>query len=425
MAVSTAALQKMLADLSPSDREKLFPGIDDALFQKIMKLDEEKMEKLLSLVVRFPGDHIRPGSPAVSPVSHSTARKKSAPRWFDKPICGLSKEGAKHLKDLTEQLRGSDNSHITERRQIRYLKKLKNMRIAVPDFFREEVNPKQLYRRLLAFCDSHDIPQEIISKMVPALVAYIQTGHMRPIIFIGEKGCGKTTAVRLLVKEALHIPTEVIKVPQLDGSHGMTGDCGTYQAADAGCIAIARIRLNSLIVAYLFDEIDKTSHSSVRASVDEELLSITDESCSEVYDNFLETTLVGLEHCPMFFTGNDLSAVSPILADRCTIIHFPNASADRIKSISRKFAGKKLSESIYRLIRFDYALMDRHIDRLVSQNITSIRKHQQMIEAVLASALNDALNQKSDDIVTTTEEMFSRAENAVAGGVKRKSGFVG
>ena len=65
---------------------------------------------------------------------------------------------------------------------------------------------------------------------------------MRPMIFVGEKGCGKTTAVKLLVEEGLKIPTEEIKIPQIDGSHGMTGDCGTYKYADVGCISRARLR---------------------------------------------------------------------------------------------------------------------------------------------------------------------------------------
>jgi ATP-dependent Lon protease len=254
-------------------------------------------------------------------------------------------------------------------------------------------------------------------------VEYLETGHMRPVLFVGEKGCGKTTAVRLLVEEALHLPTEVIKVPQTDGSHGMTGDNGSYQSADAGCIAKARLRADNLLVAYVFDEIDKVTHGRNHASVDDELLSITDESCSEVYDNYLETTLVGLEHCPMFMTANDLQQVSPILADRCTVILFPNADAVRIKSISRKYANKKLTSRLYRMIRFDYELMDTHIDNLVRHNVTSLRKHQQMIEAVLENALNVVLIQESEAVVRVTEEMFVDAEQAVLGTVKRRTGF--
>lgn len=347
----------------------------------------------------------------------------SGKAWHEKMISGLDKNGEKHLDELKNQLRNPGSSHHVDRKQVRYLDQLKKMRLEVPPFFRDTIDPKAMYKHLVGFCKANDIPEEIVARVVPALISYIETGHMRPIIFVGEKGCGKTTAVKLLVEEALKLPTEVIKVPQTDGSHGMTGDCGTYQSADVGCIAKARLRANSLIVAYVFDEIDKVSHDRNRASVDDELLSITDESCVDVADNYLETTLVGLEHCPMFFTANDLQKVSPILADRCTVIKFPNANASRIKSISRKYADKQLASNLYSMIRFNYELMETHIDKLVQHNVTSLRKHQQLIESVLGNALNIALVQETEEVVNVTEDMFVDAEQAVLGTVKRRTGF--
>lgn len=351
------------------------------------------------------------------------ARTGNSYRWFDKQLSGLNSEGASRLKELEAQLNDMSTAHHVDKKQVRYLHALKKMKLEVPLFFRETVDPKQLYNRLKSFCLSHDIPDEIISRVVPALVTYIETGHMRPIIFVGEKGCGKTTAVRLLVEEALKLPTEVIKVPQTDGGHGMTGDCGTYQSSDVGCIAKARLRSNSLLVAYIFDEIDKVTHDRNRAAIDDELLSITDESNTDVFDNYLETTLVGLEHCPMFFTANDLQKINPILADRCMIIQFPEASASRIKSISKKYTEKKLASNLYGMIDFNYELLFKSIDHLVSHNITSLRKHQQMIETVLENALDTALLQEGNTPVPVTESMFASAEKAILGTVKRKVGF--
>lgn len=344
-------------------------------------------------------------------------------RWFDNDICGLNAEGLAHLKELEAQLEDLSTAHHVDKKQLRYLRSLKKMKLTVPPFFRDSIDPRRLYKQLKAFCLSHDIPDEIVCRVVPALVSYIETGKFRPIIFVGDKGCGKTTAVRFLVEEALQIPTEVIKVPQTDGGHGMTGDCGSYQSADAGCIAKARLRANSLLVAYIFDEIDKVTHDRNRASVDDELLSITDESNSEVFDNYLETTIVGLEHCPMFFTANDLSKINPILADRCSIVRFPNASASRIKSISKKYAEEKLKSGLYSMIDFNYDLLYKSIDHLIEHNITSLRKHQQLIESVLEYALDTVFMQESNGSVSVTEKMFEDAEQAILGSEKRKVGF--
>ena len=343
--------------------------------------------------------------------------------WFDRCVCGLSREGRKRLRELEQELNNPAAAPHVDKRLVRYSKQFMRMRMKVPDFFRERTEPRALYQRLSAFCREHDIPAEIAERIVPPVIEYIRTGHMRPVMFIGEKGCGKTTAVKLLVQEALGLPTEVIKVPQTDGSHGMTGDCSTYRSADVGAIAKAQLRHNSLIVAYVFDEIDKVTHGSSRADVDDELLSITDESRSEVIDNFMECPLTALEHCPMFFTGNDLGSVNPILADRCTVIHFPPADAQRIKSVMRKYAQSALTGAIYSEIGFDFDLMDQSIDNLVQKSVTSLRKHQQLIENVLGLALHEALNRESGESVSVTKEMFDRAEREVCAAIKRRTGF--
>lgn len=352
-------------------------------------------------------------------------KKTGAPdgKWFDKDICGLTQEGIKHLKELEKQLNDPMNAHNVDRKLLRYLRQLKKMKLNVPSFFRDNADPKKLFRRLKSFGQENDIPEEIIQCIVPALVSYIETGYMRPVIFVGEKGSGKTTAVRMLVEEALRIPTEIIKVPQTDGGHGMTGSCGSYHSADAGCIAKARLKHDSLVIALLFDEIDKVAHSHSRSSVDDELLSITDSSNSDIYDNFLECSLVELQHCPMFFTANDIEKVNPILVDRCTVIQFPNANATRIKSILKKYVEKELASDLYQSVIFDYNCMNETVDNLVNHDITSLRKHQQMVESVLREALNQVLIQETDAPIQVTDAMFSKAERDILGTEARKIGF--
>ena len=67
--------------------------------------------------------------------------------------------------------------------------------------------------------------------------------------------------------------------------------------------------------------------------------------------------------------------------------------------------------------------MDKYIDNLVQHNVTSLRKHQQMIETVLGNALNLALIQETEDIVPVTEEMFIDAEKVMLELVKHRVGF--
>lgn len=241
-------------------------------------------------------------------------KKEDRGKWYDTHICALPKEGADNLKELENQVSLIQSASNVDKKLLRYLRILRNMRLEVPDFFRDDIDPRVIYAKLNAFCKKYDIPEEIIQKIIPAVVTYIDTGHMRPIILVGDKGCGKTTALKLLLNEALSIPVEIVKVPQTDGGHGLTGDCGSYKSADAGILAKARINNDSLIVAYIFDEIDKVTHDRNRANIDDELLSITDSSRSDIFDDYLECRLVGLEYCPIFFTANNLNDINPMIS---------------------------------------------------------------------------------------------------------------
>ena len=380
-------------------------GMNISMTKLLQGMSADELRKLAALAAQ-------PAQPA----------RKPDKRWFDRKICGLNKEARKRLAEVHSQLADRSASQHVDRKWLRYAEAFKKMPFKVPAFFREEVDPKKLYRHLVRFCHENDLPDEIVSSIVPELVHYIHTGRMRPIIFVGERGCGKTTAVRLIIEEALRIPVQIIKAPDASHSHGLTGDSGTFKSADLGYLAKAQLRSNTLVVGYIIDEIDKVTRTGGEAGMDEELLSVTDGSADTIEDKYLESTLPSLPYCPIFMTGNDLKLINPILADRCKVIQYPNATPERIKAIMRKYVGKKLDESTFRMIDFDRDMLNRSIDTLVRYKVTSLRKHQELIEDVLGQAFTKAMN-TDDDRVSVTPEMFAEAEQKILGTAGRKCGF--
>ena len=138
-----------------------------------------------------------------------------------------------------------------------------------------------------------------------------------------------------------------------------------------------------------------------------------------------------LQHCPIFFTGNDLEKVNPILADRLEIIHFPDADVPRIKSILHKYAQKRMLELGYhQFIHLDYSLLDEFIsDLAVNYKIHSLRKHEDMLDNALDKAFLAAMKQESDDIVPVSREILNEAEmeiiaESTSDNSRRRIGFV-
>lgn len=341
--------------------------------------------------------------------------------WFENIGCGLDEDGLIRLEESQESSFGKGPNP----KLVRYLKQLKAMKAKVPDFFYKSLDTRKLYSRLCDYCIENDIPTDIIQYLVPSFIEYISTGYMRPTILVGGKGCGKTTALSLLCKVALALPTEIVKVPQLEGSRGLTGETNSYQDADCGILAKGRLRNDSMLLAFIFDEIDKVVHTINHSNVDDELLSVTDSSVANIIDNFLECGLVSLEHCPMFFTANELSNINPILADRCRIIHFPDPTLARVKSICGKFAKKRISNKVYSdIVELDFELLDKYLERLHKSGITSLRKYEQFIENVLQVTLSASMAMENG-CLRTTEEFFAKAELAILKSEnKTRIGFV-
>lgn len=381
------------------------------LKHKLLAMSDEELERTIQLI------------------QNEYDKKRSATTgkcWFDSNLCGLSTDGLERLAELEQQ--NVNRGRNVDRKQLRYLRQLSKMRLndCVPPSFRNFSDYKALFRRLQSFCIENDIPAEIVSAIIPPIAAYIKTGHMRPILLVGEKGCGKTTGLRMLVEEALNMPTDVVKVSQLEGSHGLTGDNGSYQSADAGRLVHARIANNSMLVAYIFDEIDKTVQSNTHENTADSLLPVTDESVTEIYDEYIQDKIIGLEHCPLFFTANDVKKINPILLDRMMVIRFPEANSMRIKSIVKKYVESQfLSNDLYsEYVKFDFSAMNDTIDLLLTKyDIHSIRKHQQVVERVFGEALNMAFLQENNEIVEVNSEMFRQAMLDVVGTEKRKIGF--
>ncbi len=350
--------------------------------------------------------------------------------WFDQNASGLSKDGKQRLKELEEEAADMMSARHVDKKQIRCLQKLKKMKMIVPDFYRQNLGQKQLFKRMQEFCIEHDIPESVAVRLIPNFLSFIQTGHMKPVLLIGEAGCGKTTALKLLVEWVLMIPVEKVNVTLESWGRGLSGTNGSYQSASYGIPAQVAIKNNNLIYGLIFDEIDKSADHPDRASLDEELLPLTDKSGGEVYDQYLENTMV-LQHCPVFFTGNNLEKVNPILADRLEIIRFPDADVPRIKSIIHKYAQKRMLERGYsQFIQLDSFLLDEFIADLADNyKIHSLRKHEDMLDSALDKAFLAAMKQESNDIIPVSRDMLKEAEmeiisESASDSSRRKIGFV-
>ena len=272
---------------------------------------------------------------------------------------------------------------------LRYFEKLISLSTSSPKFF--TYSDYELYSIVKERCEEANLPEDFAQYIIPCLLEYAKNkDRMKPIIFDGSPGCGKTTAARELA-EIMALEFVQISVSHASTSTGLAGESPSFRGANLGAICKALITTETLNPVILIDEIDKAPHPDNRASTDDELLSLCDGT-GEIYENFLGFN-IPTHQIPIIMTSNDIEHVSEPLRDRCFVYSFPEVSETRIIKIVDRYLNKKLSSELYskRISLKDADLLHNVIVSLHNSGVKSIRKHEELIDNAIRVAFVVAL----------------------------------
>lgn len=322
---------------------------------------------------------------------------------------------ARQLQEAKAMLKIRPTSVDADQRKWIYTcETVQELQMEIPAFYLSATE-KAMYLKLKDACAENLLPEEFAGAMIPCVMEYVRRRKMKPVILAGPPGCGKTTAAKILA-DVMGIPGQLICVPQAVCGHGLAGDALSFRGADMGDIVRAMVRSKTLNPLLIIDEVDKDSNNTNRASITDELLSLCDNSASAFFDNFLGFSL-DVSHCPVVMTCNDLGAVPEPLKDRCRVFKFPEVALTRMCEIIGRYCEKKIDTSYAGHIRLDSAVLYAACERLFGKNVRSIRKHQEMVDAVLGLAYTMSL--ETDAPVEADADMFTREIGVVAGGAQR------
>jgi hypothetical protein len=211
---------------------------------------------------------------------------------------------------------------------------------------------------------------------------------IRPILFIGPQGCGKTMLAEIFAKAVGKHP-EFISIPSIEAGWVLSGSNQTWQNANCGKIVQAIVDYNEYPV-FIFDEVDKSAVGGQYASPQSILLNLLDQNTRGKFKDAFFEVPIDLSYAFIVLTANDRSKITPFLLDRCYVIEIePITDFEHKKHILKEFILPKLYKQ-YNLAQDEYYPSEEIIDeviRLCTNKSDSIRQLEQKTEILLQEVI--------------------------------------
>lgn len=267
----------------------------------------------------------------------------------------------------------------------------------------ENVDDRKLYRKLQELCEKHHLSDSLAKAMLPIMIAYAQGRDVKPIIFYGPAGCGKTYFASLLA-ELIERPLVRISAPRAELSHGYQGEVATYKNPDAGEFIRGMVDTGSESCVFFIDEIDKAADNpTTRVKQQDELLNIISDKT--VNDNFMGFP-ISVASSVIVFAVNDMSCLSTPFVDRCEVIEFKETEPARMAGILNDYVRENIMPFYDGKVVMDDALLAAASNEIYVLGATSIRQHEKLAEAAARHAYDRYLSSDDLGFVAVTEGDF-------------------
>lgn len=307
-------------------------------------------------------------------------------------VCGEKQPSAERLCIFTPPSPSQRTTAVTDtnRRRDAIISKLPRY-IEIPDISDDKsflLRARAVWQTRLQGLD------DICERLLQHVVEFRRTQHTRPVCFVGEAGCGKTTAAEAYAA-MLMTPFCYINAPRTACSRGLFGESGSYQDGCVGEVIEAMVTSGRGDTLLFIDEIDKAvtkQSGKTVTNIQDQALNLLDDTARNFRDNFLQAP-VDVSHCPVVLAANDIRSISAPLLDRCDVIRFPSLTKDAIRDI---ISGKFIPKHIHRMsltdeVELDDAVVEEFVEELYSRGARSIRVYQSVAENLIGAALTRSI----------------------------------
>jgi ATP-dependent Lon protease len=180
---------------------------------------------------------------------------------------------------------------------------------------------KNIRDRMDSTIYGHKDAKEQIIRILAQLISFPRANGY--IIGIqGSAGVGKTKLIKEGICNALNYPNAFISLSGTDDASFLKGHSYTYEGATHGKICESLMKTGIMNPLFLFDELDKVSHTHRGQEIINTLIHITDPVQNDKFnDRYFEEIDMDISRSMIIFTYNDEELINPILKDRMIVIN--------------------------------------------------------------------------------------------------------
>jgi len=183
----------------------------------------------------------------------------------------------------------------------------------------------------------------------------------------GPPGTGKTSLIQDGIAKILGRKTVFIPLGGAKDSSYLVGHGFTYEGSLWGKIVQGLIDSQSMSVVFVFDEVDKLSHTEHGDEITGVLTHLIDSTQNDKFhDVYFSEIDFDLSKCMFVFSYNDESLVNPILKDRMYRIKTEGYDQKQKTVISTKYLMPKIREQV-KFIADDIIIPDESISHMIEK----------------------------------------------------------